>query len=802
MKSPSFEVAEPAKDPLEVPKVPNQTGSPAEIVASGIPTPEGNEGLESYRERAQAFIDRYSKTGFFASFSGDTSIRFKLGEAFYFDFQKGEVNLATDWFYQKGFSEKQILWACMHEIGHFDDFRNDPERLMKNFDYIAEQARETGDLMLRKWEAVLDQNDPEQKAFLDSLKQTKPINPERPEMGSFNQLARSAYGIHHPFYNCLDDIWVNNSVSRKAASFERGTEGGIEIEALYKEKLFPGFDYSKETSRHRQFINKLLRDDNVPDEQCIVSPDVEEALSRKIQFGGKSYAAKELITAFIKPRAGRDTKAGERYAILRRTIEPIFKELLAKDIADWKPEWKPPEEQPKGGQGDQSGDESSDDKDSSEQEGQETKSKDSTQTEGSKGDNDQNQPDSSEPEGSNKSPEQSESKAGELPPPTPFEKEIKDSSENGIDQLPQEAMNEIFKKFKEAKELKEGEEKKAEAASDEEKKKAEAEDNKTAGQKSSEAQRKQDEQWAAKNVSSEHSKEQLLENLERFRQVQAEIAPYLDELSALWRHIIFGSSREIVRGMEGHFKTGDELDVQKTIEDWGSIQEGKFERAKIFRKIEDREVVTQKPELIRVRVAGDMSGSMNEEKLRVLQQAMTLIFASLDEFQTYLNSTRVDTKSKLQVETEGWVFSNSAEKIKSFDDAQNLEMISIFNHLQESNGGTYDNTVLSDISESISPDDEERIRSGKIMDIVFEITDGGSSDEDAAKEAVDKLIEKKVITRAFQIGRVGAGEQQTFNAVWNEGRDKARGERVGVDISALIPAITKALKEYLGDVSI
>ena len=101
-----------------------------------------------------------------------------------------------------------------------------------------------------------------------------------------------------------------------------------------------------------------------------------------------------------------------------------------------------------------------------------------------------------------------------------------------------------------------------------------------------------------------------------------------------------------------------------------------------------------------------------------------------------------------------------------------------------------------------SPDDEERIRSGKIMDIVFEITDGGSSDPDSAKEAVDKLIEKKVITRAFQIGRVGAGEQQTFNAVWNSGRDKAHGERVGVDISALIPAITKAMKEYIGDISI
>ena len=758
MKPLSFEVAEPAKDPLETPKI-----IPSAEGVHGIrKTPESKEDLESYRERAQDFIDRYSKTGFFASFSGDTSIRFKLGQAFMFDFQKGEVNLATDWFYNKGFSEKQILWACMHEVGHFDDFKNDPERLMKNFDHIADEARKTGDIMLHKWEAALDQNDPKQKAFLDSLKKTEPVNPNRPEMGSFNRLAQSAYGIHHPFYNSLDDIWVNNSVSRKAASFERGTEGGKEIESLYKDKLFPGFDYSKGESRHRQFINKLLRDDNVPDEQCIVAPDVEEALNRKLKFGGKSYTAKELIATFIKPRTGRDTKVGERYAILRRTLEPIFKELLAKDIADWKPEWKPPEEQSQGGKGD--GGESPPSKDSQEQQEQET---------------------------------------------NPFEKEIKDWKENTIDQLPPEDMKDMFKKFEEVKEKKEEEAKKAETTKHEEEEKArkeaeeiEAEDEETPDEKASETQKKEDEQWAGKNASSEHTKEQLLENLARFREVQVEIAPHLEELSALWRHIIFGTSREIVRGMEGHFKTGDELDVQKTIEDWGSLQEGKFEQAKIFRKIEDREVVTQKPELIRVRVAGDMSGSMNSEKLEILQQAMVLIFSSLDEFQTYLNATRADTKSKLEVETEGWVFNNSAEKIKSFDDKENLEMVSVFDHFRVTRGSTYDNVVLSDILDSLSPEDEERIKSGKIMDIVFEITDGGSSDPDSAKEAVDKLVEKEVITRAFQIGQVSIGEQHTFDAVWNRGRDKSRGELVCVNISALIPAITKALKEYLGDVSI
>lgn len=745
MKIHDFEGVEVDQDPNDPLEMAGKHISPKPTHNIGdIEKPISLEDLESYREHAQAFLDRYSKTGFLASFAGDTSIHFKLSEAFYFDFQKGEVNLATDWFYKKGFSERQILWACMHEVGHFDDFKNDPERLMKNFDYIADQARQTGDIMLRKWEAILDQSDPKQKTFLDSLKETTPVDPNRPERGLFNRLAQSAYSIHHIFYNCLDDIWVNNSVSRKAASFEKGTEGGKDIELLYREKLFPGFDYSQEKSRHRQFINKLLRDDNVPDEQCIVSPDVEEALNRKIRLGEKEYTAKELVATFIKPRRGRDTKAGERYAILKRTLEPIFKELLAKDIEDWKPEWKPPEEHsqsPKSGQ-------------------------------------------------------------DESIPPTPFEKEIKDWKDNSIDQLPPEAMKEIVDKYKQIKEKKEEKQKKDEEIRRQEEEKRKVEDEKSSEEKANEVQKRQDEQWAEKNASHEYSKEQLLQNLERFRQVQAEIAPYLDELSALWRHIIFGTSRETVRGLEGHFKTGDELDVQRTVEDWGNIQDGKFEQVRIFKKIKDREVVTQKPELVRVRLVGDMSGSMDEEKLRILQQAMTLIFSSLDEFQTYLNATRAETKSKLNAETEGWTFSNSATKIKSFDDKENLEMMSIFPHLQDSEGGTYDDVVLSDILSSLTPDDEEKIKSGKIMDIVFEITDGGSSNPNGAKEMVDKLIEKGVIVRAFQIGRVSIGERNMFNAVWNNGKEKACGESVGVNISALIPAITSALKQYLGDVSI
>lgn len=86
------------------------------------------------------------------------------------------------------------------------------------------------------------------------------------------------------------------------------------------------------------------------------------------------------------------------------------------------------------------------------------------------------------------------------------------------------------------------------------------------------------------------------------------------------------------------------------------------------------------------------------------------------------------------------------------------------------------------------------------MEIVFEITDGGSSAPGAARSAVDKLIESGVIARAFQIGSVSKYERETFNDVWNRNREEKLGEIVGEKIENLLPAVTELLKKYLSGV--
>lgn len=682
--------------------------------------------FEKYKQEAQEFLD--SRRRLFTTFAKDVSLRFKLSDAFFIDLKNGEINLDVGWFAERGYSKEQILWAVLHEHIHFIDLANDPEQMMANFEYIKQGARKTGAVILQKWEAKYGQSDPE---FIEGLKVPQPIDPEDPDSETMNATEAAAYEIHHRFFNILDDIYVNRSVSRKAPSYEPDEPGGQEVRRLYREKLFDKIDYSSQP-RHMQIIDALLREDMVPDENVILAEEVKSVANRKTMFQGKEYTIKEIVDNFIKPRSGRDTKAGQRYFVIKQIIEPIYLELLNKDIEEWDPQKQKPNEDGKG-----------------------------------------------EGEG-----EKSQSRAN------PFSQPYKDYKQNNSDRLKPSQMRKWSDKKK-----------------DDDKKEAEKiakdkeNDKKTSDQKAVEAQEALDKNWADKN-------DVPYELIQKFKNIEREIAPHLQELSELWQRIIFGSTKKNERGMTGYFNAGTEISIPKVIDEWPQIEKGQLEEARVMEKMETKEVLIKKPELIRVRLIGDVSGSMNEAKRHVLEQCIVLLLSSLREFNTYLNLTRSRTKSKLEVDTQVWVFGDEAKEAKRLRAGQGqgmdddlIENIKIFKHLQNTLGYTYDNKALDEIIKSLEPD-IEKIGQDKIMEIVFEITDGGSSAPDEAKSAVDSLVNINVIARAFQIGAVSDEEKKTFNKVWNDGREEKLGEIVGEKIENLIPAIAELLKKYLGQVKL
>lgn len=394
----------------------------------------------------------------------------------------------------------------------------------------------------------------------------------------------------------------------------------------------------------------------------------------------------------------------------------------------------------------------------------------------------QNPPAGGAGEGGNAEPSH-EGQAG-----NPFDAEYKAFEKNSPDQLPDADIKRWLNKNKEDQEHK---------VADEKQRAKEAQ--KSPEQKAGESQARLDKQWSAK-----HGVQP--ESMSQFRRVEAEVSPYLDDLSRLWFRIIGEGGMKIERETAGYFTTGTELDIPEVIGKWPEISRGQAPEARVMKRQVSKEVLVRKPEEIRVRLVGDLSGSMDAAKKAVLQRCFVLILRSLQEFQAQLNAERVRAKTALRVDTEAWIFGSEAERIKQLrgdnsEDDEQVEIIRIFEHLNKDLGGTHDDKPLSAITRELTAEDATRIEDGKLIDIVFEITDGASSNPVATTLALNTLAQTGVVLRAFQIGKTGESEQATFNAIWNGGGQKF-GEVVGEDIGNLLPAITAALKEQLQGVRI
>ena len=751
---------------------------------------EAGAEKERFKRRAQELVD--GKRFDFELFAESAAPRFRFSDGFYMLFEKKEVHMNADWFADRKFSDQQLLWATYHELAHFYDFADDHKAILKKFEQMQESARKTGTALAEKYTKL--HNGALPKEATEWFKQ-KPINLKRPEKGTMNRFEQIAYGIHHNFWDCLDDIYVNSLVAKRKAAYGVSGQRAKEVEKLYREQLFKEADFSS-LPRHKQLAYVLLRREMAPGEKTVVSEEIETILNRKHLVLGKEYTAEELIREFIKARNTLGVKASTRYGILEKTLAPVFEEFLNKDIADWQlPEsQESPEEQ----------------KEKSSQEGQEQKGvkgqeegEQASETEGEDGAS----ADGGEDGQKNKKPSQSFSEnindafnpgkkgaPGELgesggpggdgptiPFPAQSPEDIKDIAEQ-------------FKKWE--KEWQDARHKEQEARKEE-----------PAENREKRLKKSRDEAWCEQY-------DVDYETFSRYGEVERKIKPYLAALDALWQRIIYGSSRETKVQSVGYFKEGEELDVGEAVREFPKILSGELDKVRVMRRDESVREMAYRPELIRVRFVGDASGSMGDDRREILEQAFVLIFSSLRRFETYLNLTRGKTKSKLSVDTEAWVFGSSAERVKPFRgrggyDREKAKIIRSFGGLRKDRVGTRDDKALSAIAESLTPEEEKKIKSEKIMELVFELTDGGTNSEGiaAAKEALAELDEKAVITRAFQIGTTDESEQEIFNDVWNTDQNGAllrerRGEIVGAEIKNLIPALTRALAKYLSQVEL
>jgi len=700
--------------------------------------------LEKFQKESESLLKLHKSA--LESFSDSVIPELKFSNGVLINFKTMTVHLDTKFFFDRKFNQRQMIWAAYHELAHFRDFISDPRRFMENFEHIKSKSEEYG----KKIRDVLgrekaDENDP---------------------------CDEKAYDAWHTFYNCLDDVYVNSLVAR-GVPFVYGAQGRSrdDVSGLYEEVLFRDSDYSA-LSRNRQFSYAILRKAMLPDQEIVFSEEMADIFEREIDWAGKKIKVIDFIEK-IKSQNRAGVKAGDRYFMIKKTLEPIFEELYQKDLSEW-------EEQQNQKQ---------------EQQNEQQDLEDETESESSRNDTQDNQGEDSEPTNDEN---QEESQGGA---PKNLDDEFNPDSESGKNQKPEllpdfdpnngdldpEKIEDILDQIEK---YKKGEKDKSEKPKS----------SKNFEQIAKERQEKQERDWCKEN------------NIEyrvykSFEETKAEIEPYLRALSELWENIIYGTGKDVQRStMPANI---GEINIDRAIKYYSDIVSGRFDEMKVMDKKTKEVLPSNKPEFIKIRFVGDASNSVaiDTEKIKIMQQVYVLIMTSLRDFETKLNRTRNQTRTKLSVHTEGWVFGNQAKKIKSVRSgrdyvSEQAEIIRQFSFIGRDLGFTYDNTAFAGIKDELSDRDVQSIKSGKTMDLVFEVTDGGSSNGAETKKLVDELEQKGLILRAFQIGKTNKSEDAVFNNVWNEGQKSPRGFKIGTEMKNVIPAIVASLKQYLGDVKI
>lgn len=141
-------------------------------------------------------------------------------------------------------------------------------------------------------------------------------------------------------YNSLMDIYVNRNTANKAPLFLEGSEEFSPlVKDLYLNKAFANHDMSNDPYAE-QYAHYLLLVGMGVSRAYTVSEPVREIIDRGLVFLGKQYSYEEFIKTFLVPVPGCElgdswrATIGERDALIRATILPLYKQLLERDKSE------------------------------------------------------------------------------------------------------------------------------------------------------------------------------------------------------------------------------------------------------------------------------------------------------------------------------------------------------------------------------------------------------------------------------------------------------------------------------------
>lgn len=294
------------------------------------------------------------------------------------------------------------------------------------------------------------------------------------------------------------------------------------------------------------------------------------------------------------------------------------------------------------------------------------------------------------------------------------------------------------------------------------------------------------------------------EDQELFQFYSNKVEREREEMKRFWKKLIGDASKEI--NVKKQKQVKGKLDIDNLIHSYPDFIEaekkGTYKNLPIFNRYLLESQTNVLPEKIEISFVIDNSGSMNERKIDEARKALALTLLSIDDFNKYLKKNIEKLNQKIEVQTETWFFGSRYYNIKEFNhksskEKERSDIIRSIVRLDGKDGATDDGICLKEISNTITPKQENRLKKGNQIKIVFQITDGASSFPGKAKEAVDELLSKNVMIYGFQIGKNNEVNEKVFKFVWDEGYKEPHGIIVGEDIERLPKELLKAVGQNI-----
>jgi hypothetical protein len=288
------------------------------------------------------------------------------------------------------------------------------------------------------------------------------------------------------------------------------------------------------------------------------------------------------------------------------------------------------------------------------------------------------------------------------------------------------------------------------------------------------------EQIKKENPSSEKVPEITEEDIREYLALELELSPMLEKMAEQWMEIINNIATKIEIFRDKYFFTG-KMDFKKVQRYFPQIEAGlEIDERRVFEQLIERIDAEVRPQMLRICLLVDNSGSMNT-KTREVKTSIMLLLGSLRSFR---NLFRARMKDILGVGFGNGIDVVCDSEIRMFNDSASLVMpfahtdlsfleeaveekrlpeikpmreainaIIAFKKIKPS-GGTYDKESWENIAANRDNESQRRyIKKRLLSDVIFQVSDGEvQGDVNDTRISVDLVKKNGVRVAGFAIG--------------------------------------------------